>query len=81
MTQVYGKRGWVGGNPPTVPFKLNECSPQARGLIGWWPALGSRGGNVWYDLSGRGINLAKASTPADISVDTLDSITVHSMLG
>ncbi len=33
------------------PFTLNKYSPQARGLVGWWPSLAFSGGNMLRDLS------------------------------
>ena len=35
------------------PFRLNKNSPQAKGLVGWWPTLG-QGGDVLKDYSGYG---------------------------
>lgn len=29
-----------------IPFRLNASSPQADGLVGWWPTVGYRGGNL-----------------------------------
>ncbi len=34
------------------PFVLNRASPQARGLVAWWPPNGSRGTNVLRDYVG-----------------------------
>ncbi len=34
------------------PFTMNRESPQARGLVAWWPTLGSRGTNVLRDMAG-----------------------------
>lgn len=48
--------GWPYSQPPNVPFVLNKGSPQAKGLVAWWPTLASRGANVLRDLAGRGIN-------------------------
>lgn len=42
--------GYVG---PRWPYTRNEDSPQAEGLIGWWP-MAHPGGSTLYDLSGRG---------------------------
>lgn len=36
--------------PPDGKFTLNRNSPQADGLVGWWPSLASRGGSVLRDL-------------------------------
>lgn len=38
--------------PPVGYFTLNRESPQARGLVAWWPTLGSRGTNVLRDMAG-----------------------------
>ncbi len=43
--------GW-----PTVSFEINRESQQARGLLAWWPTLGSRGTNVLREQGGRGHN-------------------------
>lgn len=40
--------GWPFRNPPNCQFDLNTASPQAKGLVAWWPTLGSRG-NVLRD--------------------------------
>lgn len=49
--------GWRGPGPPLgVPFGLNNQSPQAQGLVAWWPGLGSAGANVLRDFSGRGLH-------------------------
>ena len=37
-------RGWPLSTPPlSVPFVLNTRSPQAVGLVGWWPTIGAWG--------------------------------------
>lgn len=37
--------------PPVGAFGVNHDSPQAAGLVAWWPALASRGGGeAWRDL-------------------------------
>ena len=37
-------RAWPFSQPPLgVPWSLNRASPQARGLVGWWPMMGSGG--------------------------------------
>ena len=46
--------GWPYSQPPNVPFTLNKDSPQAKGLVAWWPTLASRGANILRDLSGYG---------------------------
>ncbi len=39
-----------------MPFELNTDSPQAAGLIAWWPTLASRGMNKLRDMGGRGLD-------------------------
>lgn len=39
-----------GNEAPQWPYELNKDSPQAQGLVGWWP-LFSQGGSVARDLS------------------------------
>lgn len=49
--------GWRGPGPPVgIPFALNDQSPQAQGLVAWWPTLGSAGANILRDFSGRGLH-------------------------
>lgn len=55
-------RGWPYSHPPNTQFMLNRSSPQADGLVGWWPTLG-QGGNVLRDLSGFGNNGTFTGTP------------------
>lgn len=55
---------------PFGAFRVNRASAQAKGLLAWWPALGSRGCNVWYDRV-HGISLANSGGVYDVSVDTL----------
>ena len=51
-----------GNHAPKWPFTLNRDSPQARGLVGWWP-LTEGGGPTQRDLSGFGRNTSfKAGT-------------------
>lgn len=51
------RRRWLLGRPPLdVPFELNTDSPQAEGLVAWYPTLGSRGANVLRDYAGRGLD-------------------------
>lgn len=45
-------RRWIHSGPPNFPFTLNRQSSQARGLVAWWPFLGSQGSNVLRDFSG-----------------------------
>jgi len=33
-------RGWPWSSPPTGAFELNKFSPQAKGLVAWFPFLG-----------------------------------------
>lgn len=42
---------FVGGPPAGIPFTLNQASPQARGLMAWWPSLGNRHGAKLIDYS------------------------------
>lgn len=38
---------WLASQPPLgVPFTLNRASPQARGLLAWWPTIGVNGSGV-----------------------------------
>ncbi len=51
---------------PDYPYSLDVNSPQAQGLVGWWPG-GPSGGQKLYDLSGYGNNGALTNfgyTPA-----------------
>jgi hypothetical protein len=42
--------GWRGPGPPVgVPFGLNDQSPQAQGLMAWWPALYTSGAGILRD--------------------------------
>jgi hypothetical protein len=34
---------WQQNGPPNIPFTINWNSPQAKGLVGWWPCAGSFG--------------------------------------
>ncbi len=36
------------------PFRLNKHSPQARGLVGWWPTVGLSSNSKLLDYSGYG---------------------------
>lgn len=49
-------QGWNLGRWPNEPFELNTASPQAQGIVAWWPTLGSRGANVLRDYGGRGLD-------------------------
>lgn len=35
--------GWPYRHFPNASFKLNRWSPQSKGLVAWWPTLGSAG--------------------------------------
>lgn len=64
-------RAWPFQSPPLgAPFVLNRCSPQAEGLVGWWPTVPHAGGAVLRDTSGRGrsIGLVAAPTLAPVAV-------------
>lgn len=38
---------WLSSTPPVgVPFTLNRASPQAVGLVAWWPAIGNQVGSL-----------------------------------
>ncbi len=53
---LYG-RGWNLPTPPLeVPFELNYNSPQAAGLVAWWPMIASRGMGKLRDMGGRGLD-------------------------
>ena len=43
-----------------MPFRLNKHSPQARGLVGWWP-LGTR--DFGRDFSGHDLHLTPFNSP------------------
>jgi len=44
--------GWPYGQPPSA-FTLNHASPQAKGLVGWWPTAGTPGASVLHNYSSR----------------------------
>lgn len=44
----------VQARPPSEQFQLNHSSPQALGLVGWWPTSDYAGGAVLRDRSGAG---------------------------
>lgn len=50
----HSRGAWPYSFPPNCAFELNRDSPQAEGLLAWWPTLGSRGANVLRDFGGRG---------------------------
>ena len=44
--------GWPLSRPPLdVPFTINRNSIQAKGLVAWWPFLGSRYSNIIRDYA------------------------------
>jgi len=59
---LLSSHGWRLPRFPDGPFTLNRDSPQARGLVAWWPTLGSRGANVLRDWAG--YNNGTLSTPS-----------------
>ena len=59
------------GPPLGVPFTVNRASPQAVGLVGWWPTVGQSGNLL--DLTGRGWTMSAPSsgaTPSRVATDT-----------
>lgn len=46
----FGRRVVRFQGPTGDPFTLNRSSPQAVGLMSWWPTLASRGTNALRDL-------------------------------
>lgn len=40
----------AGGRAPHLPFRLNPRSPQAVGLLAWWPCLASRGTSLLREM-------------------------------
>ena len=54
--------------PPSEPFVLNIQSPQAKGLVGWWPTLEANR-NVLRDYSGYGNHI-----PADGAFTQIDVV-------
>jgi len=55
--------GWPFRTPPNVPFKLNK--PKAEGLVGWWPAIASRG-NIVREFTGFAGNAIPGSVPGHL---------------
>jgi len=55
MNLFPSRGGWPFTGPPNCDFELNTNSPQAQGLVGWWPTLGARGW-VMPDRSGHGMS-------------------------
>jgi len=53
-----GRNFWQaarGSQPPLWPFTINRDSPQAEGLVAWWPFV-ALGNATLYDLSGNNNN-------------------------
>ena len=46
------RSAWPFTHPTNTQFRLNRRSPQARGLVGWWPMLGDLGALTLNDHSG-----------------------------
>lgn len=44
------------GPPLGLPFVLNRTSPQARGLVLWWPLIRSKGGGARDHVAGRALS-------------------------
>lgn len=63
-------RGLSGYHPPSFPFVKNEKSPQARGLVGWWPMSNSAGQKILVDMSGRGNHGTFPATAPDWAVSS-----------
>lgn len=61
-------RRWVYRGPPNYPFVLNRASWQARGLMAWWPMLGSRGATALHDFAGN------IDGVADVAINAQDPI-------
>lgn len=50
--QLFPSRGgWPFAGPPSCDFVLNTTTPQAQGLVAWWPTLGSCGATA-FDRAG-----------------------------
>lgn len=56
MFQRLKRGGWPYSQPPNVDFEVNFDSPQAEGLVAWWPPLASAGAGMLRDLAGRGLD-------------------------
>ena len=59
-----GFQAYDGSHAPKWPFTLNKDSPQAQGLVGWWPMFGGQG---FRDLSGFGHNGVVTGSPNDVA--------------
>ena len=57
--------GWPFSKWPNVPYQLNRNSPQARGLVAWWPTTGIGLGTDpdLKDRSGHGYDMTAVNTP------------------
>lgn len=66
MTKLPRQR-WSLSRPPPAPFARNRASPQATGLVTWWPTLASRGAGKLRDLGGRGLDGAFVGSPEWVS--------------
>lgn len=59
-------------NPPfSTPFELNRNSPQARGLVGWWPVAGTT--TAGLNVRNRAVNGAPATKTGTIT-DTYSAV-------
>jgi len=61
--------GWPFSKWPNVPYQLNRNSPQARGLVGWWPTTGIGLGTdpALKDRSGHGYDMTTHNTPTVVT--------------
>lgn len=50
--------------PPSGRFTLNTDSPQARGLVAWFPTVGQHGPAMLRDMTGNGFDLVPTNGPA-----------------
>lgn len=57
MSEAF-RSGWPFRHPPNMPFELNAASPQADGLVAWWPVLGSWNLDLLRDYSGNKLHLS-----------------------
>lgn len=61
MHRLAKRGGWPYSNSVNVPFMINRQSPQARGLVAWWP-LGAGQYGMVRDVLGR-FHVAAANSP------------------
>jgi hypothetical protein len=54
-----------GKSSPSIPFTVNRASPQARGLVSWWPPLFGRGSALASDMSGSNLTGTLTSVTLD----------------